>query len=242
MTKEIGTVTALFRYPVKSMAGESLTRGELGWHGLDGDRRFAFRRLEENGGFPWLTAGRLPGLLRYRPVSVAEQGESALPTHVHTPDGKTLPLSGAELQAEIAALYGKEVQLMRLNHGIFDEAAVSLISEATIAEVARECGKPLDVRRFRPNLLIQTTSAQPFVEDNWVGGVISFGDDGEGPELSITLRDVRCAMLNLDPDTAQSDPVVLKTVVRGNANCAGVYAAVTKTGVVTVGQKLYLKS
>jgi uncharacterized protein YcbX len=47
MTVEIGHVEAIFRYPVKSMAGEPLEAAELGWHGLEGDRRLALRRLEE---------------------------------------------------------------------------------------------------------------------------------------------------------------------------------------------------
>lgn len=56
MTIEIGQIKAIFRYPVKSMAGEQLDSANLGWHGLDGDRRFAFRRIADKGGFPWLTA------------------------------------------------------------------------------------------------------------------------------------------------------------------------------------------
>lgn len=52
----IGQVEAIFRYPVKSMAGERLETENLGWHGLEGDRRLAFRRIEDRGGFPWLSA------------------------------------------------------------------------------------------------------------------------------------------------------------------------------------------
>jgi len=63
----LGTVRAIYRYPVKSMAGETQAAADLGWHGLDGDRRFAFRLLGNASGFPWLQASKLPGLLRYRP-------------------------------------------------------------------------------------------------------------------------------------------------------------------------------
>lgn len=240
MEKEIGTVTAIMRYPVKSMAGETLQSCLLGWHGLEGDRRFAFRRLEDSGGFPWLSAGRLPSLIRYQPFRSDKEQESPLSTHVRTPEGAEFELRSEELSDEIARLFGKEVQLMQLNQGVFDEASLSLISLSTIAGLELECGKSLDVRRFRPNLVIETVNGQKFAEDDWVGKSICFGTD-DGPEVSITLRDVRCAMINLDPDTALSDPVILKSVVRTNSNCAGVYATVTKTGVITVGQKLYLK-
>ncbi|MDX2040528.1 MAG: MOSC domain-containing protein [Acidobacteriota bacterium] len=240
---EIGIVKNIFRYPVKSMAGESLESCTLGWHGFEGDRRFAFRRMEDSGGFPWLTAGRLPALIRYQPFWAFQSGESAdqKPSlQVRTPEGREFEASSEELRAEIARLYGKDVQLMQFKHGIFDEAAVSLISLGTIHGLAIECGKSLDVRRFRPNLLIETFSAEPFAEDDWVGRTICFGSDG-GPEISITLKDLRCVMVNIDPDTAESDPAVLKTAARMNDVCAGVYATVTKTGVVFVGQKLFLK-
>jgi uncharacterized protein YcbX len=55
MVIEIGHVEAIFRYPVKSMAGERLEVANLGWHGLDRDRRLAFRRMDDRSGFPWLT-------------------------------------------------------------------------------------------------------------------------------------------------------------------------------------------
>jgi uncharacterized protein YcbX len=67
MLMEIGHVEAIFRYPVKSMAGEPLEFANLGWHGLDGDRRLAFRRIDDRSGFPWLTAGKLPGLVLFAP-------------------------------------------------------------------------------------------------------------------------------------------------------------------------------
>lgn len=240
MVTEIGVIKKIFRYPVKSMAGESLENCSLGWHGFEGDRRFAFRRMEDSGGFPWLTAGRLPALIRYQPFWVESGAEAKPVLHVRTPEGKELEASSEALGAEIAEAYGKDVQLMQFKHGIFDEASVSLISLGTIYGLGIECGKPLDIRRFRPNLLIESLTAEPFAEDQWVGRVLQFGSD-EGPEISITLRDLRCAMINMDPDTAEVDPVILKSVARVNDVCAGVYATVTKTGTVAVGQKLFLK-
>ena len=50
MLIEIGHVEAIFRYPVKSMGGERLEAAKLGWHGLDGDRRLAFRRIDDRSG------------------------------------------------------------------------------------------------------------------------------------------------------------------------------------------------
>jgi hypothetical protein len=67
MLIEIGRVEAIYRYPAKSMGGERLEAADMGWHGLEGDRRLAFRRMEDRSGFPWLTASRLPDLLLFSP-------------------------------------------------------------------------------------------------------------------------------------------------------------------------------
>src|SRR5215470_5148801 len=98
---KIGEIAALFRYPVKSMRGESLEVADLGWHGLDGDRRLAFRRPGDRGGFPWLTASKLPELILFAPQRRGEAVDRELPTHVRTPDGEELSIFGEPLAAEI---------------------------------------------------------------------------------------------------------------------------------------------
>ena len=219
----IGRVRSLFRYPVKSMAGVLLEHASLGWHGIEGDRRFAFRRVTEEGGMPWLTASRFPRLVLYRPFGSAAE-DSSLPTHVRTPDGRDLPLRGDELRTEIGSAFGAEVDLMCLRHGIFDETPVSVITAATLDTVAREAGRTMDVRRFRPNLFLETSDVGGLPEDAWVGKVLRLGSGPDAPALAVTMRDERCAMINLDPDTAASDPAVMKAAVRLNSNDLGVYA------------------
>jgi hypothetical protein len=237
---EIGQIKAIFRYPVKSMAGESLSDASLGWHGLDGDRRFAFRRLADRSGFPWLTASRLPELLLFKPFCQGEGVDGHSPTHVLTPEGRSLDLRGEEQREEISRRHGAEVQLMQISHGIFDEASLSLISPGTILGIERESGRRLDIRRFRPNIVVETKRNEPFEEDGWVGKTLAFGQEMDGPAVSVTLRDMRCVMVNLDPETARQDPAVLKSVVRLNQNKAGVYGTVVRTGGLFVGQKVYL--
>jgi uncharacterized protein len=234
----IGRVSEIVRYPVKSMAGISTDSAFLGWHGLDGDRRFAFRRIADNSGFPWLTASKLPELLLYQPSGVDNKGAEPLPTHVRTPKGSHLDIGSAELNAEISERYGNEVSLMKLKHGIFDEAVISVISLATIAGIGREAGIELDRRRFRANIFVETERSETFLEDEWVGGILLFGDTDPHPSVSVTLCDERCVMVNLDPDTAVQDARVMKTVVRLNSNNAGVYATVITRGMIRVGDKV----
>jgi uncharacterized protein YcbX len=165
-----------------------------------------------------------------------------LPTHVRTPDGKEYGLGDEALLKEIANRHQADVELVQLGHGIFDEAAVSAIALGTIRSLAREAGHDADVRRFRPNLVLDTKGAQPFEEDRWVGRILEFGSDGTGPAISVTMRDKRCVMLNLDPDTAEADPEVMKTVIRMNENHAGVYGTVVRTGELHIGQVVALRA
>src|SRR5262245_46522177 len=149
----IGRVREIARYPVKSMAGIAKESAFLGWHGLDGDRRFAFRRMGDESGFPWLSASRLPELVLYHPVELEASGREPVPTHVRTPGGSCVELQSGELSAEIGSRLGSGVELMKLRHGVFDEGAISVISLATIAGIGREAGRDLDPRRFRANIL-----------------------------------------------------------------------------------------
>jgi uncharacterized protein YcbX len=235
---EIGHVEAIFRYPVKSMGGERLEAAKLGWHGLDGDRRLAFRRIDDRSGFPWLTAGKLPDLVLFAPQRREDSSQGDLPTHIRTPDGEEMPVFGEDLATEIGRRYGAPVQMMQLNQGIFDEASISVIASDTVREIGRLAGRNPDVRRFRPNVVVRLLRAFPFQEDEWVGGVLSFGEGDDAPAITVTMRDVRCSMVNLDPDSGSPAPEVLKAVVRANQNHAGIYGAVTRIGRLAVGQTI----
>jgi hypothetical protein len=69
---------------------------------------------------------------------------------------------------------------------------------------------------------------------------LSFGDAPDPPAVTVTMRDIRCSMLNLDPDSATSAPEILKAVARVNGNTAGIYGTVTRIGELAVGQKVRL--
>jgi uncharacterized protein YcbX len=244
MLIEIGHVEAIFRYPVKSMGGERLEVAELGWHGLDGDRRLAFRRIEDRGGFPWLSASQLPELLLFAPHrnADADGAQGDLPTHIRTPDGEVVPVFGEDWAKEVGRRYGAPVQMMHLKHGIFDEASLSVITSDTVREISRLAGRIPDVRRFRPNVVVRLLRSVAFQEDEWLGGVLSFGEGDDAPAITVTMRDVRCSMVNFDPDSASPAPEMLKAVVRVNQNNAGIYGAVTRIGRLAVGQTILLRA
>jgi len=241
MRVEIGQVEAIFRYPVKSMGGERLDAANLGWHGLDGDRRLALRRMEDRSAFPWLSASKLPDLVLFTPLRREDGAGGHLPTHVRTPDGEEMDVFGADLAAEIGRRHGAPVQMMQLKHGIFDEASISVIALDTVSEIGQLAGVSPDMRRFRPNIVVRSVRSVPFQEDEWVGGVLSFGEGSDAPAVAVTMRDERCSMINIDPDSASRAPEMMKAVVRANQNCAGIYGTVTRIGRVAVGQTIFLR-
>ena len=78
-------------------------------------------------------------------------------------------------------------------------------------------------------------------EDDWVGGVLSFGDSDDGAAVAVTNRDERCAMVNYDPDTATPSIELLKTLVRERGNRAGIYATVVRRGPLRVGDPIFFE-
>ena len=143
---------------------------------------------------------------------------------------------------EVGRRYGAPLQMMQLKHGIFDEASISVIASDTVHEIGRLAGRSLDVRRFRPNVVVRLLRPIPFQEDEWLGGVLSFGEGDDAPAITVTMRDERCSMVNLDPDSASPAPEVMKAVVRVNQNNAGIYGAVTRIGRLAVGQTILLRA
>jgi uncharacterized protein YcbX len=228
----VGTVAELWRYPVKSMAGERLDRAEVSWHGVEGDRRWAFVRPGlERSNFPWLTIRERPEMAHFTP-SFSDPGrpdDSA--TIVRTPEGEELDVADPALAARL----GDGVRVIKQNRGIPDIAPLSLMSTATIAGLARLVEARLDVRRFRPNLLVDVSG--DFPEDDWVGRVLRIG----GARMRVDQRDRRCVMINVDPDTTERDAAVLKAVARERDTCLGVYGTTVQPGPVAVGDAVVLE-
>lgn len=227
----VGHVAGTFRYPVKSMAGESPDGVELSWHGVAGDRRWAFVRPgQEANGFPWQTIREQPRMWRFTARLREPDRPNRSAVDVATPDGSVLAVTDPGLPD----LIGTGLGLMRLHRGLFDSMPLSLISTATVADLCRDIGIEPDPRRFRPNLLVETVT--PYVEDGWVSRTLRIGD----AVVRCDRRDPRCVIINVDPDSARTDPAMLRVVAAERQSCAGVYASVVQPGRVAVGDEIRL--
>jgi hypothetical protein len=235
----VGRVRAVYRYPVKSMRAESLLEAQVGWYGIDGDRRYAFVRADSPGGFPWLTGREVPEMVRYvsRYSDPAHVKES--PVVVINPAGQELPLESPELLEELSRAWRGPLHLIHLNTGCHDAMPLSLVSTASVEALGQEVGLELDPRRFRPNLLVEPAGGVPFGEDEWIGSTIQIGEGAAAARVRIDRQNQRCAMINIDPETAQRDPRVLKTLVRTRDECMAVYGSTEQPGLIRSGDPIY---
>jgi uncharacterized protein YcbX len=174
MPEALGHVNELWRYPVKSMAGEQLDSSPLDWAGLPGDRRFAWVQSEDRSGFPWLTIREVSELVRYAPRLIDPRRPDLSRVEVTTPDGRTAPLE--DLRGELAERHGSPVHLLRSKRGLFDAFPVSLLSLGTVRSLGAATGIELDRRRFRPNVVVETVTGEPHEEVGWVGRTIRIGE------------------------------------------------------------------
>ena len=253
----IGRVESVWRYPVKSMAGEELPEIYAGFAGIWGDRLFAFKSSATPPGFPYLTGREAHQLLMYRPrfrdpqkaakpANLAEAEEispllnpvaadpSDLALDIETPSGELLPIDDQTLLQQLNRLVGNGhlLTLLRSERAMTDCRPISLFSLQTVHQLGEEIGLALDKRRFRANVYLDLGTAQGFSENDLVGHKVRIGSK---VIIAALERDPRCQMITLDPDTAMPNPEVLRAVARGHEGTAGIYGAVLAEGIIRSG-------
>lgn len=230
---ELGRVEALYRYPVKSMAGVAEPRLDLKWHGFAGDREYAFRKAGDLTAFPWLTGRDLSEMVLYRARFRDPSDVRKSAVEVTAPDGAAFELRDPALAEKLARAAGCGAELIHIGRGAYDAMPVSLFARATMDDLSRAHGRPLDVRRFRPNIILDRGN-----ERDWIGTTLVFGNR-EGPRLRLNRPIERCALITVDPDTGGRDPSVMRTVAQAFANQRGVYASVERPGVIAIGDPVW---
>lgn len=157
----------------------------------------------------------------------------------------------AELGAELRAIFGREADEPLPDLSVFppeilefesppgtyfDAYPILLLTDATLRRLqALAPGSRVDVRRFRPNLLVASPAgAEGFLEQEWLGQRVAVGN----AELEVVAPCPRCVMITHAFDDLPRDPGLMRTVVREAGQNAGVYARVVRPGSVRVGDEL----
>jgi uncharacterized protein YcbX len=237
---ELGTIAAINRYPVKSMAGERLESASLRWTGVDGDRQYAFVRTGETGRFPWLTGREVPEMVTWRARYADPADPRRSPLHVDTGDGFSGPIGDRALLERLTSAAGEEVRLLQIGRGAHDSMPVSVIATATAELLAERTGTSLDLRRFRANIVIATPPGEAWRETRWTGGTLVFGDGPNAGRLHANVAIDRCVMVTLDPDSAAREPAILRCVVQDFANEIGIRCTIAAPGMIAVGDRVRL--
>jgi len=231
----VGRVVGLWRYPVKSMAGEPLAEIDVSWHGFAGDRRWAFiREGVTQSGFPWLTLRERGDMSHYLPSFVDAADPDHSPVIVRSPSGAAYDVMDTALASE---LHPSGARVIKQNRGVFDTFPLSVITTQSIAWLGDQVDARLDVRRFRPNILIEAVAPSPFIEDGWVGRALRVG----GMTLRVDKRDSRCAVITIDPLSTERNPAILRTVAQNRGNCIGVYGTTVQPGRISVHDPVFVE-
>jgi uncharacterized protein YcbX len=220
----VGTVAEIWRYPVKSMAGERLGSAQLTDTGFDGDRRWALVDGTVNRAGKLLTGTEEKRLMTYRARLKGDGVEVVLP------DGDTRLLDGAVV-SEVGRWSGRPLTLRDLAGANFDDSAVLVVNLATVASFAQAAGVAVDHRRFRANLYVAGFDTEE--EVGWVGRRLHAGS----AELEVVKRCERCVVITLDPDSTDATPALLRVLTTTSDTCMGVYCRVIHTGPVSVGDR-----
>jgi len=222
-------ITHLWRYPVKSLAGEALTSTQLARGGIPFDRSFMLvDGLESRKGKP-LTARQVPRMLAFQ--AHADSGKVT----VTGPDGSVCG-AGENLAAELASTFDRAISIQSVVPGsapFFDAHELLVVNAASVRALASDMGAPVNVLRFRPNIVLDGDDAVAFTENDWVGRTFSLGD----AKIEIVKHDIRCIFTNIDPETFEVDSSFLKSLVDRHDLCFGVYASVRAPGRVALGDE-----
>ena len=207
-------VAGLWRYPVKSLAGEPLTTAAVGPDGIPGDRVVRVRGPE----------GVRTSRRQYRLLGLhASLGPAGLPRiegHVwNSPEALALVKEAAGADAWLEPWDGLDR---------FDILPLLVATDGAVAAFGR------DIRRLRPNILIAGVDGME--ERSWPGAELQIGN----AILRVDSLRARCYMTTVDPDTLRVDPNVLRDIVRRFDGRLALNVEVIRGGTIRVSDPVRL--
>lgn len=253
--KDRGRVQGLWRYPVKSMLGESLTSALVTALGVQGDRSW---------GVVDPASGRVLSAKREALLFSCRSRLDGGATTVILPDDRAFSLPDPQLETALSDLLGRRVVIRSAEHEddyriemganstttegeasefkappgtFFDSAPIHLVTTSSLAAL-RELSPDvrIDERRFRPNFVVELEgSPTGFVEETWTGKEVAIGGS---LKVEVLKPCSRCVMVTHEQDDLPKERAVLQTVARKNDNNLGVLARVVAGGPVSVGDEV----
>ena len=241
MRSSMGTVRELWRYPVKSMAGERVNALRVDGRGAGGDRTHAVLH-EHKGARKPLTAREAPRLLAWEaryPFNIDGGVDPARPPFaiVTAPDGRSFRWGDPRLKHALESDLGRAVELARDVAGMQDlERSLLITTEASLNTLGEELSGPVDLRRFRPNVHLDI--GVPGWDDlTWKGRELIFAG---GVRLRLLHPCERCAIPTRHPDTQVKWPGLLRYLHDAHEQNFGINARVITGGRIEAGEAVDL--
>jgi uncharacterized protein len=256
--RQIGTVGELWRYPIKSMRGESLDEAWVSERGITGDRVWAVRELERGG---IMSARTFPTLLDFRAHYERDPAtDPGAAIEIQLPDGATVLPDDPHAPPLLSNLLRRRVSLERVRNerltpaeleaimrgeaypphrDFFDEEVLHLVATGTLAFMRTlQPGSDFDRRRFRANVYVDTgEEADGFVEDRWLDGVLEIAEQVRVVGMRPAIR---CAMTTHPQSDLPHDVNILRTAWQYHQAYVGVFAAVGAPGRIRLNDPVVL--
>ena len=262
----LGSICALWRYPVKSMMGEEINSAYLTPRGLYGDRSYALIDTLTDKIASAKNPSKWPSMFQYRASfnQTPVYGSDLPPARITLPDGTTVMSNQPDVDARLSEKLGRPVTIkssvpeapeleeywpdiegLALKETVtveampegtfFDLAVLHILTTSTINSLRNKYADGrFEVRRFRPNVVVEVSDDVEFAENDWIGKEVAVG----GAVLQITGPCPRCVMTTLPQYDLPKDPGILRTAAKYNDAHVGVYAAVKVSGPVSIGDVL----
>lgn len=255
-TATVGSISSIWRHPVKSMAGEAIGATHVTMRGVVGDRAFALVDTQTNRAAVVRTWGSQ--LLSYAARFTQEPASDAAPPPVQitAPDGSLI--SGSDIETKLAAAFNRPLKLLeQAPEGLlvefpagtlggaladlteaplagsaapgtfFDLAPLHLVTTATLEQLQKAVPQtPIDARRFRPNFVVQTD--EPLAENGWAGHAIAIGDQ---VVIKVTMPCPRCVNVTAGQPGLPKDSGLLRTIAKLNTQDLGDFGTLPCVGV-----------
>jgi MOSC domain-containing protein len=207
-------VAGLWRYPVKTLAGEPLPAAAIGFDGMSGDR--IIRVVGPEGVRTARRHYRLLGLHG----TLSQQGHALIDGH---------PWNSREALALVKRAAGDDAWLEATDaHDRFDVLPLLVATDGAVAAFGR------DIRRLRPNVLIGGVDG--LGEREWPGAALHIG----GAVVRLDSLRSRCPMTTVDPDTLERNPDVLRDIGRRFGGRLALNADVARPGTIAIGDPVTL--
>lgn len=243
---KVGHIQEIWRYPVSSTGGERCETVALHERGIAGDRCFGLFETSTGAiATPEKDARWRPALM------LSSRIDGAGKTWLLFPDGDELPIDDHHLPRRLSAHFGFNVSIGKYADAAeeleqrlpvigraYQASPLHLLSSASVEQIRnRLTSGEADRRRFRPSILLQALVTEAFPEDDWIGAILHIGNI----RAIVIEKTKRCGVTLVPQPELPEQPDVLRTILRTNHRCLGVYCDVVESGVLRTGTDVFIE-